>query len=74
MQYANELREDGVLVNSVPPGFVDTDSNNHTGFLTVAQGAAVLVRMATVSEDGPTGGFFSEDGSVAWCWWAGGGI
>jgi NAD(P)-dependent dehydrogenase (short-subunit alcohol dehydrogenase family) len=66
VQYANELREDGILVNSVAPGFVDTDSNNHTGFLTVAQGAAVLVRLATVGEDGPTGGFFSEDGSVPW--------
>jgi NAD(P)-dependent dehydrogenase (short-subunit alcohol dehydrogenase family) len=66
VQYANELREDGILVNSVAPGFVDTDSNNHTGLLTVAQGAAVLVRLATVGEDGPTGGFFSEDGSVPW--------
>jgi len=66
VQYANELRKDGFLVNAVAPGFVDTDSNNHTGFLTVAQGAAVLVRLATLDADGPTAGFFSEDGPVPW--------
>jgi NAD(P)-dependent dehydrogenase (short-subunit alcohol dehydrogenase family) len=66
VQYANELRKDGVLVNSAAPGFVDTDSNDHTGFLTVAQGAAVLVRLATLDADGPTGGFFSEEGPLPW--------
>ncbi len=66
VQYANELRKDGILVNAVAPGFVDTDANNHTGLLTPAQGAAVLVRLATLGADGPTGGFFSEDGPVPW--------
>jgi NAD(P)-dependent dehydrogenase (short-subunit alcohol dehydrogenase family) len=66
VQYANELRKDGILINAVAPGYVDTDSNNHTGFLTVAQGAAVLVRLATLGADGPTAGFFSEEGSVPW--------
>lgn len=66
VNYANELRKDGILVNAVAPGYVDTDSNNHTGFLTVEQGAAVLVRMATLESDGPTGGFFSADGPVPW--------
>jgi NAD(P)-dependent dehydrogenase (short-subunit alcohol dehydrogenase family) len=66
VQYANELRKDGILVNAVAPGYVDTDSNNHTGFLTVAQGAAALVRLATLGAHGPTAGFFSEEGSVPW--------
>ncbi|GAA4507952.1 SDR family oxidoreductase [Actinoallomurus oryzae] len=66
VHYANELRKDGILVNAVAPGFVDTDSNNHTGFLTVAQGAAVLVRLATLGADGPTAGFFGEDGPLPW--------
>jgi NAD(P)-dependent dehydrogenase (short-subunit alcohol dehydrogenase family) len=66
VQYANELRKDGILVNVADPGYVDTEINNHTGFLTVAQGAAVLVRLATLGADGPTGGFFSENGPVPW--------
>ncbi|MFB9318174.1 SDR family oxidoreductase [Cryptosporangium minutisporangium] len=66
VQYANEFREDGILVNAAAPGFVDTDSNNHTGHLTPAQGAAVLVRLATLGADGPTAGFFSADGPVPW--------
>jgi NAD(P)-dependent dehydrogenase (short-subunit alcohol dehydrogenase family) len=66
VQYANELRKDGILVNAADPGFVDTDINNHTGYLTPAQGAAVVVRLATLGADGPTGGFFSENGPVPW--------
>ncbi|MFE2560725.1 SDR family NAD(P)-dependent oxidoreductase [Streptomyces sp. NPDC059352] len=66
VQYANELRKDGILVNAVAPGFVDTDSNNHTGLLTVAQGAAAVVRLAMPGMDGPTAGFFSEEGPVPW--------
>ncbi|MFI6908739.1 SDR family oxidoreductase [Nonomuraea sp. NPDC050394] len=66
IQYANELRKDHILVNAVAPGYVDTDSNNHTGHLTPAQGAAVLVRLATLGADGPSGGFFSEEGPLPW--------
>ncbi|MBF6205006.1 SDR family oxidoreductase [Streptomyces gardneri] len=66
VHYANELRKEGILVNAVAPGYVDTDSNNHTGFLTVAEGAAILVRLATLGADGPTAGFFSAEGPVPW--------
>ncbi|MFF2140400.1 SDR family NAD(P)-dependent oxidoreductase [Streptomyces sp. NPDC058193] len=66
VQYAKELQQDGFLVNVAAPGFVDTDSNNHTGFLTIAQGATVVVRLATLGADGPTAGFFSEEGPVPW--------
>ncbi|NED94623.1 SDR family oxidoreductase [Phytoactinopolyspora alkaliphila] len=66
VQYAKELRKDGFLVNAVAPGYVATDSNNHSGFLTVAQGAAVVVGLATLGPDGPTARFFGEEGPVPW--------
>jgi NAD(P)-dependent dehydrogenase (short-subunit alcohol dehydrogenase family) len=66
VQYANELRNDGVLVNPDSPGYVDTDINHHAGHRTAAQDAAAVVRLATLGADGPTGGFFSKDGPVPW--------
>ncbi|MDR8409823.1 SDR family oxidoreductase [Nonomuraea sp. 3-1Str] len=66
VQYANELRKENILVNAAAPGYVNTDINGHSGFLTPAQGAAVVVRLATLGEGGPTGGFFSEDGPLPW--------
>jgi NAD(P)-dependent dehydrogenase (short-subunit alcohol dehydrogenase family) len=66
VQYANELRKDGILVNAADPGFVDTEINNHSGYLTPAQGASVVVRLATLGAGGPTGRFFNENGPVPW--------
>lgn len=66
LQYANELRKESILVNAAAPGYVDTDINGHSGFLTPTQGAAVVVRLATLGEGGPTGGFYSEDGPLPW--------
>jgi len=66
VQYANELRKDGILVNAAAPGFCATDINHHTGHRTAAQGAAVVVRLATLGADGPTGGFFGEEGPIPW--------
>lgn len=66
LQYANELRKENILVNAAAPGYVDTDINGHSGLLTPAQGAAVVVRLATLGEGGPTGGFFGEDGPLPW--------
>jgi hypothetical protein len=40
--------------------------SDHTGYLTPAQSAAVVVRLAALRADGPTGGLFSEDGPVPW--------
>ncbi|MFE1885688.1 SDR family oxidoreductase [Streptomyces diastatochromogenes] len=66
VQYAQELRGDGILVNTADPGYVDTDINNHRGYLTPAQGAAVVVWLATLTDDGPTAGFFNADGPLPW--------
>ncbi|KAL3618662.1 (+)-neomenthol dehydrogenase [Castilleja foliolosa] len=45
-------------INSVCPGYVKTDGNFNTGFLTVEEGAESLVRLALLPHDGPSGLFF----------------
>jgi NAD(P)-dependent dehydrogenase (short-subunit alcohol dehydrogenase family) len=66
LQYANELRGSGILVNAVNPGYCATDLNGHRGILPAAEGAKVPVQAATLGEDGPTGTFFGADGPVPW--------
>ncbi len=63
-QYAKVLPE--FRINAVDPGYTATDLNDHSGFQTVEEGTTVIVDMAQVSKDGPTGGFFSKDGPVPW--------
>ncbi|MDR3612295.1 MAG: SDR family oxidoreductase [Candidatus Obscuribacterales bacterium] len=55
-----------VKVNSICPGYVATDINNNSGPRSVEQGAAIIVKMATLEEDGPTAGFFNDDGIIPW--------
>jgi NAD(P)-dependent dehydrogenase (short-subunit alcohol dehydrogenase family) len=64
--YAKELRPDGIKVNAADPGFTATDFNNHRGYRTVEQAAAIVVRLATLLTDGPTGTFQNENGLVPW--------
>jgi NAD(P)-dependent dehydrogenase (short-subunit alcohol dehydrogenase family) len=66
VQFAKELRDTPIKINSADPGYVATDLNQHSGPRTVEQGATEAVRLATLPADGPTGGYFDEDGSVAW--------
>jgi len=66
VQYAKALRDSGILVNAANPGFVATDLNGFRGILTPEQGAATAIRLATLPDGGPTGGFFEDDGEVPW--------
>jgi NAD(P)-dependent dehydrogenase (short-subunit alcohol dehydrogenase family) len=66
VQLAFELRDTGIKVNAVSPGFVDTDMNQHQGTLTVDEGAAEPVRLALLPAEGPTGGFFGDGGRYPW--------
>ena len=66
VQFANELRQTPIKVNAICPGYCATDLNGNSGPRTAAQGAVAAVRYATLADDGPNGGFFDEDGPVAW--------
>ncbi|MEU5930852.1 SDR family NAD(P)-dependent oxidoreductase [Streptomyces antimycoticus] len=53
-------------INAVDPGHTATDLNDHTGAQTVQEGADIIVRMALVGPDGPTGGYVSAGGPLPW--------
>ena len=58
---STELKDDGVLVNSACPGFVNTDMGGQFGAKKpVEDGAAGIVWLATLPDDGPSGGFFRD--------------
>ncbi|MGY0487915.1 SDR family NAD(P)-dependent oxidoreductase [Streptomyces sp. WG-D5] len=64
VQYAKAFPE--IRFNAVEPGFTRTDLNGNTGVQTVEQGAEIIVRMASVGADGPTGAYLSAEGPLPW--------
>ena len=66
VQYAKELRDTNILINAACPGFVATDLNGFRGVRTPEQGAAIAIKLATLPDGGPTGGFFDDAGVVPW--------
>ncbi|MEV0030159.1 SDR family oxidoreductase [Nocardia sp. NPDC050793] len=66
IQYVKELSDTNILINSGCPGFTATDLNGFRGVRTPQQGAAIAIRLATLPDDGPTGGFFDDAGTVPW--------
>jgi NAD(P)-dependent dehydrogenase (short-subunit alcohol dehydrogenase family) len=66
VHYARELADTAVKVNGAAPGHVATDFNGFRGTRTPEQGVAIALRLATLGEDGPTGGVFDDDGVLKW--------
>ncbi len=66
IQFAYELRNTPIKVNAADPGYVATDMNQNQGVRSVEQGAATPVRLALLPPDGPTGGYFNDEGVIPW--------
>jgi NAD(P)-dependent dehydrogenase (short-subunit alcohol dehydrogenase family) len=66
VQYAKELMDTPIKVNAVTPGYTATDFNGGKGFRTASQAAEVCVSLALLPDDGPTGTFIDENGTVPW--------
>jgi len=62
---AQLLKNTRIKVNAAHPGSVQTDMNQ-AGTLTTAQGAQSAVLLATLPDDGPTGGFFHDGKPLPW--------
>ena len=64
--FADELKGTGVKVNSVCPGWVQTDMGGANAPLSVEEGAKGIVWAATLPDDGPSGGFFRDGEPIPW--------
>lgn len=66
VQLAEELRDTGMVVNAACPGYVSTDLNGHTGYLSTDEAAKVPVRLALLADDQVNGKLVDAHGAVAW--------
>jgi NAD(P)-dependent dehydrogenase (short-subunit alcohol dehydrogenase family) len=66
VQLAWELRDTAIKVNSVDPGYTATDLNQNRGTQSIPEGAAEIVRLALLVDNGPTGTFSNAQGIVPW--------
>jgi NAD(P)-dependent dehydrogenase (short-subunit alcohol dehydrogenase family) len=66
IQFAKELKDTPIKVNAICPGYCATDINGNSGPRSAAQGAVAAVEYATIGEDGPTGGYFNDQGPIPW--------
>jgi NAD(P)-dependent dehydrogenase (short-subunit alcohol dehydrogenase family) len=67
---AKLLHDSPIKVNSICPGWVQTDlggpNNRAAAPLTAEEAAPIVVEMASIPDDGPSGQFVDRDGPVAW--------
>ena len=63
---AKEFRNTNFKINSVTPGYTATDLNQFPGNGNSGTAAKVIVKYATLDNDGPTGKFLKEEGEVDW--------
>jgi NAD(P)-dependent dehydrogenase (short-subunit alcohol dehydrogenase family) len=63
---AAEFHGNNVLVNSACPGWVRTRMGGEGASRTPEQGADTAVWLATLPDDGPTGGLFRDRKAVPW--------
>lgn len=63
---AAELAGTNVKVNAMSPGWVRSDMGGPSAPRTLEQGADTAVWLATLPDDGPSGGFFKDRSPIAW--------
>jgi NAD(P)-dependent dehydrogenase (short-subunit alcohol dehydrogenase family) len=63
---ADELRDTHIKVNSVCPGWVRTEMGGANADRSVEEGADTIVWLATLPDDGPSGGFFRDRKPIPW--------
>ena len=63
---AYDLRDTKIKVNSAHPGWVKTDMGGQHATMELSEGAKTSVALATLADDGPSGGFFHLGKPLPW--------
>jgi NAD(P)-dependent dehydrogenase (short-subunit alcohol dehydrogenase family) len=63
---AAELAGTNIKVNTMSPGWVRSDMGGPSAPRSLEQGADTAVWLATLPDDGPSGGFFKNRSPIAW--------
>ena len=63
---AHELQKTKIKVNSADPGWVKTEMGGEGAQLEIVDGAKTSVELATLPDDGPTGGYFHMGEAQPW--------
>ncbi len=66
MILAHELKDTPIKVNSADPDWCKTDMGSDEASYTAEEGADTPVWLATLPEDGPTGGYFNARQPIPW--------
>jgi NAD(P)-dependent dehydrogenase (short-subunit alcohol dehydrogenase family) len=63
---AHELRDEKIKVNSAHPGWVKTDMGGPNAPMEPSEGGKTSAQLATLANDGPSGGFFHLGQPLPW--------
>ena len=64
--FYDELKDTGIKINSICPGWVRTEMGGEEAPLSIEEGARGIVWAATLPADGPSGGFFRHGEAIPW--------
>jgi len=66
IQFGKELTDTAVKINSAAPGYTITDMNQGKGTKSVEQASQIIIQLALLDENGPSGRYFEESVEIPW--------
>lgn len=61
-----EVKQENIKINTMSPGWVRSDMGGPNALKTLAEGADTIIWLATLPENGSSGGFFEERSKASW--------